>query len=108
MAVIACRRCSTKVNAAAVRCPQCGADLRTGEGPSPDETMLAATRERARRAHEDEARERWRARHPQLARLPLVDDLAEAIGLFVLVASALAGSAYVAVRLMGGGRRRRR
>jgi hypothetical protein len=108
MAVITCRHCSSKVNADAVRCPHCGADPRTGEGAVSDEEMLAAAQERARRAREGGARGPWDARHPQLARLPLVDDLAEAIGLFVLVAAALAGSVYAVLRLMGGGRRRRR
>jgi hypothetical protein len=99
MAVIPCKHCFTRVNAAAIRCPACGADPRTGEGAVSDEEMLAAAQERARKAREDGARGPWDARHPYLARLPLVDDFAEAIGLVVLVVGAVAALAYMVARL---------
>lgn len=99
MAVINCRSCGARVNAEAIRCPECGADPRTGEGAVSNEEWMTALRERA--AQRELA-------YASTTRLPAVTDLITPPGVAGLIAAvlAVAGSALAIVLVLRRSRRR--
>jgi hypothetical protein len=99
MAVINCRSCGARVNAEAIRCPECGADPRTGEGAVSDEEWMTALRERAARRELANA---------SMTKLPTVTDLVTPPGLAGLIAAVLTLSGGVLAIVLVLRRNRRR